>query len=43
MRMKKSQNKLPGSFTAKEPKIVKGGNIPEIPEEGKKGKERVYP
>ena len=31
MRMKKSQNKTISSFTAKEPKIVKGGNIPEIP------------
>ena len=29
--MRKSQNKIVGSFTAKEPKIVKGGNIPEIP------------
>ena len=29
--MKKSQNKTISSFTAKEPKIVKGGNIPEIP------------
>ena len=29
--MRKSQNKTISSFTAKEPKIVKGGNIPEIP------------
>lgn len=40
MRMKKSQNKLPGSLNAQEPEIVKGVNIPELPEEGKKGKFR---
>ena len=38
MSMKKSQNNLPGSLNAKEPEIVKGDNIPALPEEGKKGK-----
>lgn len=40
MSMKKSQNNLPGSLNAKEPEIVKGDNIPALPEEGKKGKFR---
>ena len=38
MSMKKSQNNLPGSLNAQEPEIVKGVNVPELPEEGKKGK-----
>ena len=33
MSMKKSQNNLPGSLNAQEPEIVKGVNVPELPEE----------
>jgi hypothetical protein len=33
--MKKSQNKLPASLNAQEPEIVKGVNIPELPDKGK--------
>ncbi len=40
MSMKKSQNNLPGSLNAQEPEIVKGVNVPALPEEGKKGKFR---
>ncbi len=36
MSMKKSQNKKKGSLKPQEPEIVKGSNIPELPEEGKK-------
>jgi hypothetical protein len=36
--MKKSQNEIKGSLEPQEPEIVRGSNIPELPEEGKRGK-----